>query len=100
MPDPQLDSEVVAEAVSHCVGLPEWRLVCDPVSRQRARVLTLLSPEQLRRAQTREAARRMWDQAPASEVKLVKDGRFNSGLSFTSDSRPIDNEEVVPCGTE
>jgi hypothetical protein len=51
-PDTQLDSEVVAEAIGHCWGLPEW--IQAHRSRQRLRFVATLMPEQLRRAQEPE----------------------------------------------
>jgi hypothetical protein len=50
MPDLQMDSRVVAEAIAHCRGLPEWSLLGFRGFRSRARFLSTLSPEQLRRA--------------------------------------------------
>jgi hypothetical protein len=55
MPDSQSDSAMVAEAISHCRGLPEWGTLSHPYIRQKARFLATLAPEQLRRALTPEA---------------------------------------------
>jgi hypothetical protein len=48
--DQQLDSTTVAEGITHCRRLPEWALLTDRRSRQHARLLTALTPDQLRRA--------------------------------------------------
>jgi len=45
-----LDSTVVAEAIEHCWGLPEWLYLHFEAFRREARRLNLLTPEQLQRA--------------------------------------------------
>jgi hypothetical protein len=62
LPDPQLASSRVAEVVSHCWNIPEWRLlVGGPESFSyvsllpSARFLTVLTPEQTARAMSPEA---------------------------------------------
>ena len=51
-PDEQLDSAVVGQAVRHCWGLPEWRLLRSPQSptRELARLLAALPPAALQSA--------------------------------------------------
>ncbi|MFN3649413.1 MAG: hypothetical protein ACK47B_07500 [Armatimonadota bacterium] len=55
LPDPQLSSSGLAEAVMHCRGIPEWHFLGgrpdnDPLFRTLARYLTILTPAQLRQA--------------------------------------------------
>jgi hypothetical protein len=50
LPDQQLDSPMEAEAIQHCWGLREWSYATDPIWRQKARFLMLLTPEQMGRA--------------------------------------------------
>jgi hypothetical protein len=58
MPDQQLDANRQTQAIEHCWGLPEWRMVSRLTSRgtdgtgarERARFLSTLGPEQLRRS--------------------------------------------------
>jgi hypothetical protein len=49
-PDAQLDSEVEAEAIRHCLGLREWGHLTWRPTRARTRLLTTLTPEQMHRA--------------------------------------------------
>jgi hypothetical protein len=50
LPEQQLDSPIVAEAIQHCWGLREWHYAADPLWRRQVRFLMVLTPEQQRRA--------------------------------------------------
>jgi hypothetical protein len=50
--DPQLDSLIVSEAITHCHGLRDWGHMRWPVYRRSARYFATLTPEQQQRAFT------------------------------------------------
>jgi hypothetical protein len=50
LPDQELDSTVVAEAIEHCWGLPEWLYLHFEAFRREARLLKMLPPEQMQQA--------------------------------------------------
>jgi hypothetical protein len=52
--DPQLDSVIVSEAITHCLGLRDWGHLRWPGFRRDARFFVTLTPEQQRRAFTPE----------------------------------------------
>jgi hypothetical protein len=57
MTEQQLDADAVAEGIEHFWGLREWAWVRDMAARYEARCLSLLTPEQLSRAQEPDGLR-------------------------------------------
>jgi hypothetical protein len=72
LPDQQLESTVVGEAIGHCWSLPEWRLLDHPVIRHRARLVAMLTPEQLQRAM-QPAGIPFQELTPAQQQVAVQD---------------------------
>jgi hypothetical protein len=52
LPDQQLDSVIVNEAITHCLGLRDWGQLRWPHARPSARLFAALTPDQQRRAFT------------------------------------------------